>query len=1008
MSSLLFTKEFETPYDKHFESYGPRSYKDAIKDCGRKIQKDPHNGELHYWKAQLHLRMGAYADAKETLDHINETKVNFLHPDGLVNVCLMYRRIHQLLSIKPDGLSHLFGNASEKSNASAQSPLQIDPPKEVDQLWSRVSSIGLEGSDRDVFSENLLTTAVACDWSSLYQRGANDLKSRYPTEPKYIYLWLAATAKLAQELGNAGQPEHKMKAMIMGKLVARGVSDILKKTRQKEESAWKIRDGRDFRLILELAQSDNAMLLDIASSMIDTESPLYLFENILNGDIEFLWALLNIWESQGQWKQIWDFLVESKDSSCVIASRITGAFGNDYRILDKLFQAASSVEDGNLNSQLKALLERGVSEPTPNREMLLTALKWQKKFGKEECFVGVCKVYFDRFSKLETCYKDLSPFLAALSKEGMRQFDEHINETVNAWTTQFKALTLEDGPPDNIDLGTGLTFSKIYCSFQSSLPDRKTPENPHGSDVSAAGMIRHFVLLVKLSRGDTQTNETIALLALTLLWGLHTPRAKERGADDILSPRETTLVMQALALTSALTNLVSELAPMLHVMGTLLSLQLGLGDEAYRFFQKLDVKSLLFESDLHILASRLSITHPFPLASVKSQHPRQPESNPLKILSVPARWIGRSVGDVLAFTGDGLEKLYPDKLTEMLGFKDNLTQSLPAAIRALEYRRVARLSNRPVDAAPFVNDTIDRIILDQAYSVDKRHYGQLPNYNSKDDLPLQRSLMVWEEQGIQGQNWVRHMLSIELTTDLLWTGGKPTLPVVVHEAHAAVSSGYQTGQKVSPDGLAPPEQQLHEPWQLLTQITYATFFSNAMDMKKLAPKSSNTMTAILDFIRTHTKVWKTFSHFEEAAPPSPEGQKLEHLIKLPTPHFLQPSFLFLEYLQAVQKLLKLIPAATKPKSHPLSSKIPAAKLKEVGATVEDAMRAVQGVAKDWMQELSSGVGARNIRERIAGGEVGEALKPLLDGEELERVVGRIKDAAVNALEGVVKVEVLKQ
>lgn len=46
MAFLLFMKDFQTPYDQHFESYGSRSYKDAIKDCVRKIQKDPHNGEL--------------------------------------------------------------------------------------------------------------------------------------------------------------------------------------------------------------------------------------------------------------------------------------------------------------------------------------------------------------------------------------------------------------------------------------------------------------------------------------------------------------------------------------------------------------------------------------------------------------------------------------------------------------------------------------------------------------------------------------------------------------------------------------------------------------------------------------------------------------------------------------------------------------------------------------------------------------------------------------------------
>lgn len=951
--------------------------------------------------------MGAYAEAKESLDLINKHTLNFLHPDGLANVSLMYRYIHKIQSLTTESLAPLFADVPKDATKTAPRPAAqtAEPTKEVETLFAKVFTIGLTEKEKDRFAENRMGTALSCDWFGFYQKVANELKSRYPTETKYIYLWLAATAKLARELGESKQADHAMKAMIMSKLVARGVSDILKKTLAKEESAWRIRDGRDFRLVLELAQVDSAVLLDIASSMVDPESPLGLFGGILNGDVEFLWALLDIWANAERWQEIWDFLIEQDGGKCSLSQKLRTAYGYDYRILSTLLRAVSEVEGDTLKADLKGILDRGIAEQPSNREIQLSSVQWARNFGTDDDLTAACQRYFDQFSNLATCYKDLVQYLNLLSTDGLNRFGSGLNDAMSTSMAHpgKQADVTENGAPseamadlavsEKIQLGTGLTYAKILCAFGHKISVAGETET---SSPNSRELIKQYVSLAVANRDDIQRVETLGNLALTLIWRMHAEQATASSSDDFLSAPETTLVTQGLALISTLNGLVPDPAPMLLLMGTLLSWQLGLATEAHRFFQALDVKSLLFETDFHIFSSRLSATHPFPL-SVRTQN-RAARYTALELLDHPSRWVSRSISDTLAFTGEDLETLHPDKLTEVLGFRDTLTQSTAAAVRALEYRRAARLSSTPTESSPTIKDTIHRIVLDRAYMMDLREYAQLPDYTPPEELSLQKSLMVWEDKGIQGLGWIQYMLRLELTADLLWTGGKPTMPAVVHEAHAAVASAYQLGQTGLIDGLAPPEQQLYEPWEQLTQLTYAVFFPQAMDMKKIAPKAANVLTAMTTFIRTHTKAWKSFTHFEASEP---------HFVKLPTPHFLQPSFLFLEYLQAVQKLVKLIPATTKPKTHPLSGKIPVAKLTEAGAAVEEARKIVQEAAQGWIKELKTGAGARHIRERIMNGEVGEALKPLMEGNALESTVNGIKASAIDALEGVTQVEVSK-
>jgi len=132
---------------------------------------------------------------------------------------------------------------------------------------------------------------------------------------------------------------------------------------------------------------------------------------------------------------------------------------------------------------------------------------------------------------------------------------------------------------------------------------------------------------------------------------------------------------------------------------------MGLGSLVLRQYSALRIKEMMHDSQSHVAYSRISTTYPFPTHTFPSPEPA-PKGTPVdpdpyvRIENVVSRYID-FVDDINHCLCDIEDLSFHDRMADFRELRESYERSFTKQLLALERRRIARLSDRPVDTRDF-------------------------------------------------------------------------------------------------------------------------------------------------------------------------------------------------------------------------------------------------------------------------------------------------------------------
>jgi len=132
---------------------------------------------------------------------------------------------------------------------------------------------------------------------------------------------------------------------------------------------------------------------------------------------------------------------------------------------------------------------------------------------------------------------------------------------------------------------------------------------------------------------------------------------------------------------------------------------MGLGSLVLKQYSALHIKEMMHDSQSHVAYSRISITYPFPTHTFPS-----PEPAPRQTTVDPDPYLG--IENVVSRYSDFVDEInhclcniedlsFHDRMADFRELRESYERSFTKQLLALERRRIARLTDRPVDTRDF-------------------------------------------------------------------------------------------------------------------------------------------------------------------------------------------------------------------------------------------------------------------------------------------------------------------
>lgn len=176
---------------------------------------------------------------------------------------------------------------------------------------------------------------------------------------------------------------------------------------------------------------------------------------------------------------------------------------------------------------------------------------------------------------------------------------------------------------------------------------------------------------------------------------------------------------------------------------------LGFGSVFIYTYQKLRIKDILYEPLAHILYTRISLSHPFPISSNEfatlEEHARDPHLGATRIISKS----NSAIDTINRLISDTHKTPVYDRLLEYMELKRKISGSRTKQIVVIEKRRLSRFRDKMCDENDLQetgmlhslqtlhhnNDGLDTWL---RHSNDERDLSCLPNYGYADNSALEK------------------------------------------------------------------------------------------------------------------------------------------------------------------------------------------------------------------------------------------------------------------------------
>lgn len=400
-------------------------------------------------------------------------------------------------------------------------------------------------------------------------------------------------------------------------------------------------------------------------------------------------------------------------------------------------------------------------------------------------------------------------------------------------------------------------------------------------------------------------------------------------------------------------------------------LLLGLGSLAMKCLHRLKLKEVQNESAKHLFYTRISTIHPFEARDKQSKDLPEHIKDPLLGCMDIQPWYDRAFRQLRDEISDDFDDVPIAKIFEYVGVKDRLDRSMVRAMYQIEQRRMARLRDQSTYLGPSPHFYPDM--------KDSRDFDALPNF----EHALSPSFNELSSAGPLPSNF---WLAVSIDADLVQT--------VIH------SKTYPTDSQLDlADTCLEAEDELED-----EQRSKLTFYED--------------VCLVQEWHALGMLVWDLVAPSNVPIRHEPEGfqeiydhmQKIanvpfqiEPLIGLPMWTNLHWLFLELELLKAWVQVCDVWVSALRKQGK--GSRLPKKpSIDQINSLKKDVIKkanAMQDVVRGWRRRLEK-TGTEEVLEMI---QKDSNLELVMGAERLKRYAISMRDSAVDALNGVIRVKV---
>jgi len=399
---------------------------------------------------------------------------------------------------------------------------------------------------------------------------------------------------------------------------------------------------------------------------------------------------------------------------------------------------------------------------------------------------------------------------------------------------------------------------------------------------------------------------------------------------------------------------------------------LGLGSLAMAALNQLNLKEVQNETAKYLFYTRISTIHPFPATDKQSAKLPDDIKDPLQGCMNIQPWYSRASQQLVDSISEDLDDIPFDKVLEYITFKKQVDHSMARVIHQIEQRRMARLRDETLLLGPRPH------FLSRKFLNDDRGFDVFPDFEhsltpSFDELssagPTPRLL------------WVTICTQLDLTQTILQTKACPG-PSQSEAAVICQNAIVDLLKDGKLDFTAVEHRYLLLEWDFTKRLIW--------ELMQL-PNTPSLMTP-----EQHLE---TFNHIQEHVQTDYKDE-----VELDMPMWTILHFLYseLEVLKAWEKICEVWVTAKKlDKVSRLPKEPSIAQIHSLRKDIIKRADSVQDAARAWRNKMQS-TGVRKILDMM---KKDSNLEELLGAERLGRYAKSMRDSALDALDGVIKVRV---
>ncbi|KAK5020415.1 hypothetical protein LTR60_000540, partial [Cryomyces antarcticus] len=294
--------------------------------------------------------------------------------------------------------------------------------------------------------------------------------------------------------------------------------------------------------------------------------------------------------------------------------------------------------------------------------------------------LDACVQHFSRFCKTPSCFEDLRNFVETLEREAQNAFRGHASSLGSEWQPSSASDESVYSQWLTVEMNS-LKFDYLLCISGAQLDSKAIVEGFVSNCIGLYSMNISACATEPVT--DASSGGEACLLAVMGLVKLHHFRSNEQDGSNKY------LLQAACLLEHLLEHAEHSYQGKLILVHIYLSL--GLGSLAMRWYHRLGLKEIQHDTLSHVLYTRMSSSHPFPVSRVGRSYLGDDETDPYVGMRKALKFHDGSSMKIAAIQSQVLEIKNYDQLYELRDLRVALEHSFTKRLMEEECRRIARL-----------------------------------------------------------------------------------------------------------------------------------------------------------------------------------------------------------------------------------------------------------------------------------------------------------------------------